>query len=389
MPGFDNGCVYFEAGIDPRGTPPVVNQMGTNGKLLIGSVASPYVVCNVPTGSAGVAVTTGPGTLDFSYTGSRVEQVVYGTNNTLVTCGTRIPNDDTIPQITEGDQVLTATITPKHATNLLLIEATLPYYAAVGGAYNTFALFQDATTDAIASCLYADVNFNSYPNEVAVLKHLMVAGTTSATTFTVRAGQDAFGGTVVINCNGATGLLALGGTEQAIITITEFNPGGAGTSLASLTSLTGNSGGAVHPDGALNINVVGGTGVSVVGTPGTNTLTINSTSSGLAVVDATLASYTLAVQTGYITDNVAGVTYTLPATGALGDVIEITGKLGIATIAQNANQQICIGNAATTVGVAGTLTATDAGDCLRLKCITAGASTVWRVISSMGNWSVA
>ena len=73
MPGFDNSVVYFEKGIDPRGTPPVVNQMDTNGKLLIGSAASPYVICNVPTGSSGVAVTTGPGTLDFSYTGSRTE----------------------------------------------------------------------------------------------------------------------------------------------------------------------------------------------------------------------------------------------------------------------------------------------------------------------------
>ncbi len=42
-------------------------------------------------------------------------------------------------------------------------------------------------------------------------------------------------------------------------------------------TLTGNSGGAVGPDGSNNINVVGdGTTIDVVGTPGTNTLTISS-----------------------------------------------------------------------------------------------------------------
>lgn len=40
-------------------------------------------------------------------------------------------------------------------------------------------------------------------------------------------------------------------------------------------TLTGDTGGAVGPDGAFNINIVGGTGISVAGTPGTNTLTIN------------------------------------------------------------------------------------------------------------------
>lgn len=67
MPGFDNGCVYFEAGIDPRGTPPVVNQMGVDGRLLIGSSVSPYVVCNTLTApAAGISITGGPGTITFA-----------------------------------------------------------------------------------------------------------------------------------------------------------------------------------------------------------------------------------------------------------------------------------------------------------------------------------
>lgn len=43
-----------------------------------------------------------------------------------------------------------------------------------------------------------------------------------------------------------------------------------------IETLTGNSGGAVSPDGANNINIVGdGTSITIVGNPGTNTLTVS------------------------------------------------------------------------------------------------------------------
>ena len=63
MPGFDNSVVYFEAGIDPRGVTPVANQMGVNGQLLIGSMASPYVVCSTLTPGTGVNITNAPGSI--------------------------------------------------------------------------------------------------------------------------------------------------------------------------------------------------------------------------------------------------------------------------------------------------------------------------------------
>lgn len=388
MPGFDNGVVYFEAGIDPRGTPPVVNQMGTDGKLLIGSNASPYVVCNVPTGSSGIGVTTGSGTLDFSYTGSKVEQIVYSQTGALVTCTTVIPIDDTIPQQAEGDEILTVTITPKHATNILIIEFS-SVYGTVGICNSTFALFQDATNDALAATFSgASSKTDLCPNTNIILRHTMVAGTTSATTFKVRAGPEVGGMTTYVNGSVDTGARECGGVAATVLTITEFNPGGAGTSLASLTSLSGDFGGAVHPDGALNINVRGGTGINIVGTPGTNTLTVNATATGMTWNDSTSANVTFIVNEGYVTNRGAGVVYVLPATATFGDKIEVVGKTGLAYISQNANQQIVIGNLGTTIGVGGSLTATDAGDCLVLRCITGGASTLWRVESSMGNWTI-
>lgn len=129
-----------------------------------------------------------------------------------------------------------------------------------------------------------------------------------------------------------------------------------------------------------------GTGVSI--TNGDGSITISASSGGLTWTDATNATYTLVAQNGYITDRAGGVTYTLPATGALGDMIKFVGKTGLTTIAQNANQQIFIGNTNTTLGAGGSLTATDAGDCLSLVCITAGANTAWRTDSIVGNWTV-
>lgn len=129
-----------------------------------------------------------------------------------------------------------------------------------------------------------------------------------------------------------------------------------------------------------------GTGISI--TNGAGSISLAVSTGGFAWTDATNATYALAAQNGYITNRGGGVTYTLPANGTLGDVIKIVGKAGLATIAQNAGQQICFGNDASTVGVGGSIVATDAGDCVSLRCITAGANTVWRVENSMGNWTI-
>jgi len=359
-----------------------------DGQLLIGSTAAPHIKVGVPTGSNGIGITTGSGSLDISYTGSKVEQLIYSQTGALVSCTTVIPVDDTIPQQTEGDEILTVTITPKHATDILVIEFS-SVHGTLGNCNATFALLQDAGANALAATYSGSSSaILSSPNTNIILRHIMVAGTTSATTFKVRAGPEVGGITTYVNGSVDTSARECGGVAATTLTITEFNAGGAGTSLASLTSLSGDVGGAVHPDGALNINVRGGTGINIVGTPGTNTLTVNATATGMTWNDSTLANATFLVNQGYVTDRAGGVAYVLPATATFGDRINVIGKLGLATITQNAGQQIVMGNLGTTVGVAGSLTATDAGDCLILRCITGGASTLWRVENSMGNWTI-
>jgi len=129
-----------------------------------------------------------------------------------------------------------------------------------------------------------------------------------------------------------------------------------------------------------------GPGISIVN--GSNSITISASAGGFAWTDVTTATQTLVAENGYITDRGGGVTYTLPASGALGDEIRIVGKLGLATITPNANQQIVMGSASGTVGITGTAVSNNVGDCIGLICITAGASTVWRADSVIGTWTL-
>ena len=164
-----------------------------------------------------------------------------------------------------------------------------------------------------------------------------------------------------------------------------IDPRGVSPVINQMTTGTLLIGSSVSPYVVCN-TLTAGAGIGI--TNGDGSITITSTSGGFTWTESTNATYILAAQTGYITNRAGGVTYTLPASGALGDIIKIVGKTGIATIAQNANQQIFIGNTNTTLGAGGSLSANNAGDCLSLVCITAGANTFWRTDSIVGNWTI-
>ena len=93
-------------------------------------------------------------------------------------------------------------------------------------------------------------------------------------------------------------------------------------------TLTGNSGGAVSPDGAGNITVVGAAPINIVGNPGTNTLTVD-TDGTLATTyttdsgNATPAADVINILGGTnVTTSGAGSTVTITATGSL--IVDVT-----------------------------------------------------------------
>lgn len=144
---------------------------------------------------------------------------IVNTQDGAVATGTTVmPDDDSIPQNDEGDEYMTLAITPKSTTNKLKIEVVVYHDFSVGsGASKTAALFQDSTEGALA-CGTHGLGSSTRPNAI-VFTHFMTAGTTSETTFKVRAGGDTSG---TFTFNGSGGSRLYGGVLASSITITEI-----------------------------------------------------------------------------------------------------------------------------------------------------------------------
>jgi len=144
-----------------------------------------------------------------------VVQVVSTAVVTSSTGSTALPYDDSIPQKTEGDEYMTLAVTPKSATNTLIIDVTIHLSNAVNGDVAA-ALFQDTTAGALASGLTIGAAAGLL-NPIH-FTHTMVAGTVSATTFKVRGGSTS--GTTTFN--GVGGARKHGGVLVSSIKITEI-----------------------------------------------------------------------------------------------------------------------------------------------------------------------
>jgi len=95
-------------------------------------------------------------------------------------------------------------------------------------------------------------------------------------------------------------------------------------------------------------------------------------------------SQAAAVNNGYVSNNAALVTITLPTTAAVGSIINVTGLgAGGWKIAQNASQLINFGSAVTTTGTGGSLQSTNQYDSIELICVV--ANTTFKVMGSIGN----
>jgi hypothetical protein len=128
-----------------------------------------------------------------------------------------IPVDDTIPQNTEGTEILTATITPRLTTSRLYVEGVVPIASDNTALRNlTVAIFRDSEANATRAYV-VNVPVGA---QLAVIpfKFSVPSTATTATTFRVRAGANA--GAVYINGT-ASGRL-LGGAQAAEILITEI-----------------------------------------------------------------------------------------------------------------------------------------------------------------------
>ena len=145
-----------------------------------------------------------------------VVQVVNFTTGAVATGTTTIPNDDTIPQITEGNQYLSLAITPTSATNKLFFQVIV-MAAHSTSFWFSVAIFQDSIANAIAAT--ACYQTTATGGLVVPLNFYMTSGTTSSTTFTVRCGAHGAG---TLTLNGQNGGRFFGGVMSSSITITEI-----------------------------------------------------------------------------------------------------------------------------------------------------------------------
>lgn len=151
--------------------------------------------------------------------------------------------------------------------------------------------------------------------------------------------------------------------------------------MATGNSIGANASGFQSYDGAGNFagrTLQAGSNVSITnpdGIAGNPSISVSGLSS---TVDVTGTSQSMAVSTNYIADNVSLITFTLPATAVIGDVIQVWGKgAGGWKISQAAGQQINVGKVPSTAGTGGSIASTNQFDTVDLRCITAGASTIW------------
>lgn len=161
-----------------------------------------------------VLVGTGTGTSAWKVS-TPIVQMVYTVTGTYNTGNTALPYDNTAPgpSVSEGDEMMTLAITPKHASNILKIDVVM-FHSSDGAEHIIATLFQDGA----GTCLAVGSGKCSSPDMVnTVFTYYMAAGTTSSTTFNVRAGCPSGN----YNFNGSTSAL-MDGKFASSITITEI-----------------------------------------------------------------------------------------------------------------------------------------------------------------------
>jgi hypothetical protein len=184
---------------------------GTAGALRYNSTLSQieaYLGAWLPfLGSAGVLASVMPA--------DSVVKSTYAEYLTNADLATQTPIDDTIPQIGEGNEIISVSFTPTNSSNLLRFRFQGSGSTSSSANAIIAHLHKNADADAIAGSInYTAANSFPYP---VTLEHQQVAGTTSATTYSIRVGSNQ-----TIRMNGNTSARRLGGVAKCTLVIEEI-----------------------------------------------------------------------------------------------------------------------------------------------------------------------
>lgn len=137
---------------------------------------------------------------------------------TATSTAASIPQDNTIPQDTEGTSIVSVSITPTSTSSVLFIRCASSFFNA-SASTNVMAMFVGGTANALKSKIFTVAVANG--RESCSIEHQMTAGTTSSMTFSIRVGTNA--GTLFAN---ADNVFNLGGTisDSSYLEVFEYAP---------------------------------------------------------------------------------------------------------------------------------------------------------------------
>ena len=180
-----------------------------------GWVCATYVRASVTPFTIGTGLSITSGVLNAT-SSPKIINVVEATPYTTYTqTAVAIPYDDTIPQITEGVEILTVTIAPTNAASRLRVDFS-GMFAVNAAYYVSVALFRDATADALRADGTAPLDANQTIG--LSLSWEGPASSTSSTTFRIRFGPNA--GTAAVN--GTATVRRFGGVAASTLRVTEI-----------------------------------------------------------------------------------------------------------------------------------------------------------------------
>jgi hypothetical protein len=181
----------------------------TNAKLASGIDAS-----KITTGTLPIARIADGAVNNAKVADGAIVQVVQYSLAAHAGVTTVIPYDDTVPQSTEGHEMLVQSITPQSSTNKILARASV-FLNPNSASTHTLALFRGTT------CIFATAQSQTGQNYQATVsfEFLDSPATTSATTYSVRVGPSA---SAVYYFNGDSAGRKFGTTPKSTLTLMEI-----------------------------------------------------------------------------------------------------------------------------------------------------------------------
>ena len=200
-------------------TPTFPNSSAASRKIIVSDgtnwVASTETYAT-PGSSGNVMTSDGTNWTSATPSGNKVLQRVSTITGAVATGSTTIASTDSVPTSSNGDQYMSLAITPTSSSSILVIDVSINLSSSNTGQMAA-TLLQYSTTNALAA-IQGDESTSGRSQQM-FMRYIMTSGTTSATTFKVRAGNSTAGTTTF---NGHASGRNFGGIMASGIMITEY-----------------------------------------------------------------------------------------------------------------------------------------------------------------------